>query len=88
MSYTRVYDIFSLLDAILYKNSKGIATLGSFNITLQLVISYAPFWKKIFKTEGDSFKFLDTVNNDCIDSELHDEPFSHIPSSNNDCWKQ
>ena len=37
--------------------------------------------------EGVYFKFLDMVNVDFIDSELPDEQFSHITSSNNDSWK-
>ena len=87
ISYTRVHDIFSIIDSILYKFSKGIATLSSFFIASPVVISNVPLWKRIFKTEGGYFKYLDTVHVDFIDSELPDEQFSHITSYNNDSWK-
>ena len=38
-------------------------------ITSPVVTSYVPFWKRIFKTEGGSFKYIDIVNVDFIDSE-------------------
>ena len=82
-----MYDIFSLLDGILYKNYRGITTLSSFLKASPVVISYVPLWKRIPKHEGGYFKFLDTVNVDFIDSELPDEEFLHIKSSNNDSWK-
>ena len=56
-------------------------------IASPIVISYTHIWKIIFKTEGGPFKYLDTLNDDFIGSELPDEQFSHITSSNNDYWK-
>ena len=82
-----VYDIFSLLDGCLYKCLEGIETLSTFFTDSLLLILYVPLWKRIFKIEGGSFKYLDTVNVVFIDSELPDEHFSHITYSNNDSWK-
>ena len=59
----------------LYKYSKGIATLSSFFIASPVVKSYVPLWKRIFKTEGGFFKYIETVNVDFIDSELSDVNF-------------
>ena len=55
-----------------------MATLSSMLTASPLVISYIPLCKRIFKTEGGFFKYLDTVNVDFIDSEPPDEIFSHI----------
>ena len=46
-----------------------------------------PLWKRIFRTEGGFFKYLDTVNVDFIDSEPHDEKYLHITSSKNESSK-
>ena len=56
-------------------------------IASPLVISYVPLWKRIFKTDGVYFKYIDTVNVDFIDSEIPNEQFSHVTSSNKNFWK-
>ena len=81
------YDILSLLHGILYKNSKGLATLSSFLIASPVVILYVPLLNIIFKSEVNSFKILDTVNVDFIHPEIHDEQSLHITSLKNDPLK-
>ena len=84
---TRVYDIFSLRYRCLYKYSEGIVNLKLFFTASPLFISYVPIWKRIFKTEGGFFKYLDTVNINFIYSEPPDEQFSHITLSKNESLK-
>ena len=55
------------------KKQKEWQPYVNFLIASPVVISWVPIWKRMFKTEGVSLKYLDMVNVDFIYSELHDK---------------
>ena len=83
ISDTSVYDMFSLRDDILMKNSDGIATLHLLFFACLSTIPNNNYRKKIKKNEGGSFKAQQMVNFIFISSDITEEQFSYITSSIN-----
>ena len=69
------------------KYSKEWKPYVPFLISSPVVISYVTLCNIIFKTEGGSFKFMDTMNIDFVYSEPLEEKKLYIKSSNNDSLK-